>query len=178
LDAQCTSRVLICLPEPANLGALLFIREVNMVPQNKALLGFIGLFLGVFLVAQGTGYAQTTEYKLKTVSISTSQPASGQQMYQDYCAVCHGLNGEGNGPAVQFLKAPPPDLTTMAKRHNEKSVVQNVDGVLRFQNGTKAHGTLDMPTWGPLFKKLDSSPSVAQIRIHNLAQYVQSMQKN
>ena len=121
-----------------------------MFRKNTILLGMAGLFLGVFHIGQETGISQTTDKKLTVVSISQnqSQPSSGKQMYKDYCAACHGIDGTGNGPAVQFLKTPPPNLTTMAMRYNEKSIVLNVDAVLRFKTESKAHGTLDMPAAG------------------------------
>jgi mono/diheme cytochrome c family protein len=155
----------------------LFIVEVNMATKSAVLLGMAGIFLGVFLVGQGTGNSQTKDYHLKTVSISQSPVDSGKIMYKQYCAVCHGLDGKGNGPAVQFLKAPPPDLTTMARRYNAESITPDVASVLRFGTGSAAHGTLDMPMWGPLFKSLDGNDQVGKLRMYNLAKYVQSMQK-
>ena len=154
-----------------------------MLRKNTILLGIAGLFLGVFYLGRGSGISQTTDKKLTVVSISQnqSQPGSGKQMYKDYCAACHGMDGTGNGPAVQFLKIPPPNLTTMAVRHNEKSIILNVDAVLRFKNQSKAHGTLEMPLWGQLFKSLENQnghPQLVELRIHNLSVYVQSMQKN
>jgi mono/diheme cytochrome c family protein len=102
-------------------------------------------------------------------------------MYEDYCAVCHGMDGKGDGPAVQFLKAPPPDLTTIAKRYNEKQVALRVTSVLRFGTGQKGHGTLDMPVWGDLFYRLENRnghPDIVRMRISNLSEFVQSMQSN
>jgi hypothetical protein len=90
------------------------------------------------------------------------------------------MDGTGNGPAVQFLKTPPPSLTTMAKWYNARSIVLNVEAVLRFKKRINAHGTLDMPLWGPLFKSLENqtgSPQLAEMRIHDLSVYVQSLQK-
>ncbi len=150
-----------------------------MVSKNTILLGIAGLFLGVFFIGQGTGMTQTNGVTLKKVSVSQSQPDSGKQMYKDYCAACHGIDGKGNGPAIEFLKAPPPDLTTMAKRYNEKSIALKVYAVLCFGTGSKAHGTLDMPIWGPLFHELDGRnghPQLVEMRTSNLSEYVQSMQ--
>jgi len=151
-----------------------------MLRKNTILLGIAGLSLGVFFIGQGTGITQTKDTTLKTVAVSKSQPDSGKQMYKDYCAACHGMDGRGDGPAVQFLKAPPPDLTTMAKRYNEKSVELRVTSILRFGTESKAHGTLDMPIWGRLFDSLGgvrlTHPEVT-LRISNLTEYLQSMQK-
>lgn len=132
----------------------------------------------MLLIGHETGITQTTEKTLKNVPISQSQPNSGKQMFKDYCAACHGMDGKGNGPAVDFLKATPPDLTTLAKRHSETSVAVPVREVLVFGTGSKAHGTIDMPLWGPMFRSLNPSGSgnTAEIRIQKLADFVQSIQ--
>jgi len=151
-----------------------------MVSKNIILLGKAGLFLGALLIGQGAGIAQTNEKTLKTVPVSQSDPSSGKQMFKDYCAACHGIDGKGNGPAVEFLKAPPPDLTTMANRYNEKSVTVKVEAVLNFGPQTKAnaHGTLDMPFWGQTFRRMrPSNDAEAKMRINNLSNYINSIQQ-
>ncbi len=136
-----------------------------------------GLCLGVFLVGQGTGLAQTKEKVIEKVPVVQSDPSSGKQMYKDYCAVCHGADGKGGGPAADALKAAPPDLTTMAKRYGEKAVALKVDATLRFGAENKAHGTPEMPVWGPLFSAADRNQQALMMRISNLAKYVESLQQ-
>jgi hypothetical protein len=66
----------------------------------------------------------------------------------------------------------------MAKRHNQKSVALKVNAVLRFGTGSKAYGTLDMPLWGQLFNSLTGPErQLLQLRIGNLSEYVESIQK-
>ena len=149
-----------------------------MVHKNVILLGMAALSLGVLLIGQGTGITQTKDKTLKVVPPPYSQPQSGKQMYKDYCAACHGMEGKGNGPAVEFLKASPPDLTIMAKGHNDTYVTDHVRTVLRFGTESKAHGTLDMPLWGQMFSALNShDDAVVKLRINNLCEYVQSIQQ-
>jgi mono/diheme cytochrome c family protein len=136
-----------------------------------------GICLGVFLVGQGTMLAQKEEKKIEKVAMVPSDPSSGPQMYKDYCAVCHGADGKGGGPAASALKTPPPDLTTMAKRYGEKSVALKVDATLRFGAGNKAHGTADMPVWGPLFSQADRNQQAVVMRISNLSKYVEGLQQ-
>ena len=38
---------------------------------------------------------------------------SGEVMYKQYCAACHGANAKGNGPAASNFKTRPADLTTL-----------------------------------------------------------------
>ena len=37
--------------------------------------------------------------------------ARGQQLYQTYCLMCHGADGQGTGPVAKGLPHPPADLT-------------------------------------------------------------------
>jgi len=69
-------------------------------------------------------------------------------MYKQYCAACHGTDGKGRGPAASSLNTRPPDLTTVAKRHDGKFPHDYVAGVLRFGPKLSAHGSTNMPVWG------------------------------
>ncbi len=115
---------------------------------------------------------------LKKVPITQSNPTSGKQMFNDYCAACHGAQGRGDGPAVEFLKTPPPDLGTLAQRNGGKFPSMKVSGVLKFGTGNHAHGTSDMPVWGPLFRSADlRDDKQTALRITNLTAYLEEMQK-
>lgn len=150
----------------------------SVVSKVGAVLVLIaGLLLGVLFIGQGIGRSQTKDPILKLVAISYSQPDSGKQMYQDYCAACHGMNGKGNGPAAQFLKTPPPDLTTIGNRYAGKSVATKVSAVLRSGTASRAHGTVAMPLWESLFSSLHGGDQVGALRIRNLSEYVESIQK-
>lgn len=133
---------------------------------------------GTPLVAQTGGSAQVKQTKeLKTVPMAYSDPSSSAQMYKDYCAACHGKEGKGDGPAVEFLKTPPPDLRTLAQRNNGKYPAGQVGMTLRLGTGSHAHGTIDMPLWGPLFRTLDANPGLGDLRIHNLTVFIESLQQ-
>jgi mono/diheme cytochrome c family protein len=100
-------------------------------------------------------------------------------MFKEYCASCHGADGRGNGPAIGFLKTPPPDLRLMAQRNNGKYPSRHVESILNFGPGTHAHGSLEMPTWGSLFRSLDQSNEiVANGRIYTLSKFIESIQEN
>jgi len=92
--------------------------------------------------------AQEKEKTVKKAPIQNTSPASGQEMFQSYCAVCHGKDAKGAGPASEALKTTPPDLTTLAKRHDGKFPVDYVNSVLRNGIKTPAHGSSEMPVWG------------------------------
>jgi len=104
---------------------------------------------------------------------------SGRVMYKEYCASCHGIDGKGQGPFVFSLKVPPPDLTTLAKRHGGKFPYDFVSNILLFGPGPSIlHGSADMPTWGPIFQYFDKNNERAvQQRIKNLCDYLASLQE-
>ncbi len=102
----------------------------------------------------------------------------GKQMYKDYCAACHGAGGKGQGPATSFLIRRPPDLTTLAKRHGGEFPEAYVTTILRFGLGLPAHGSSEMPVWGPIFQYLDNySEAAVRQRIKNLCDFLSSIQE-
>ena len=104
--------------------------------------------------------------------------ASGKQTYTHYCAACHGVDTRGNGPAAFVLKTPPADLTTLAKRHGGKFPYDYVSNVLRFGTRFAAHGSSDMPIWGPIFGSIEHYDEVAvRKRIKDLSDYLASPQE-
>lgn len=103
---------------------------------------------------------------------------TGQQMYKQYCAACHGKDGKGHGPLAAVLKMPPADLTTLAKRHDGKFPYEYVANVLQFGPGFPSHGSEDMPTWGPIFRYYDKrNEKVVKERIRTLSEYIASLQE-
>lgn len=133
------------------------------------------VFSVLFFALSGRAAAQ--DKNIKKVPIEQTSPASGAEMYKAYCAVCHGKVAKGDGPAAEELKVRPPDLTTLAKRHDGKFPEAYVSNVLR--NGAKApaHGTAEMPVWGPLFATLSGGDqALVNERITNLTNYIKSLQ--
>jgi mono/diheme cytochrome c family protein len=84
-------------------------------------------------------------------------PKSGAGTDKEYCAVCHGKTGNGDDPAASAFKVRPPDLTRLAWRHGGKFPDAYVAEILRNGVDVNAHGTAEMPIWGPLFMSIDSS---------------------
>ena len=116
--------------------------------------------------------------EIKHVPIKPTSPASGKEMYKTYCAVCHAMDGRGNGPAAEALKVPPTDLTTMATRNGGKYPSLRVAAIIRGEEVLAAHGTKEMPIWGSLFRSLDGGhDGDVQQRVTNLNQYLESLQK-
>jgi len=137
----------------------------------------VGAILLALLVSTATvAMSQEGQTTIKKVPAPATSAASGEKMYISYCAVCHGTDGKGNGPAAPALKDPVPDLTTLAQRNGGKYPADHVASVLRFgTGGLIAHGSKDMPIWGPLFSSMGSSSTEA-LRISNLTHYLQTLQ--
>lgn len=143
------------------------------------LAGMLLLVVGVVsLVAQEQEEIVTQEKQFKNAPIPYSNPQSGGQMYVDYCAVCHGPGGKGDGSSAAFLKTWPPDLTRLARHNNGKYPELKVRGTLLFGTNGHAHGTSDMPVWGTLFQTLDGHKGhkEANARVSALNVYVESLQ--
>ena len=103
---------------------------------------------------------------------------SGKVMYQQHCATCHGVDAKGAGPIAPLLITRPADLTLLAKRHAGKFPREYVSSVLEFGPGPTAHGSSDMPAWGPIFRYYDKQNERAvQQRIRNLCDYLASLQE-
>jgi mono/diheme cytochrome c family protein len=136
---------------------------------------FLPVLAAALLVASlGWSQEKTT---IKKTPITHSDSTSGKQMFADYCAPCHGLSGKGEGPAATALKTPPADLTQLAKKNNGKFPIEHVMNDLRQGSSMAAHGSSEMPVWGPLFKTLNATnPVLVDQRIRNLAVYIESLQ--
>src|SRR5690348_11097592 len=104
--------------------------------------------------------AQSPQIK-KTAAAMTS-PASGREMYTQYCAACHGKDGKGAGPAAPALKTAPTDLTGLSTRNGgsfpETKVVHVIDG----SDTVAAHGSRDMPVWGEVFHQMDANAATTK----------------
>lgn len=82
---------------------------------------------------------------LSTPNPYANDPASatrGQQVYSHYCVACHGLNGDGNGPALAGLRIRPPTF-----RNPQHFLAPGMDGAHFWvvQHGDGVPGA--MPAW-------------------------------
>jgi mono/diheme cytochrome c family protein len=132
---------------------------------------------GVFLGFAG-GFCAAQEKPAKQTKPDSST-AAGAKLYKQDCAVCHGNDGKGNGPppASSPFTEPPPDLTTLAKRHDGAFPVEYVKSVLRNGVSMPDHGPAEMPVWGVMLKAT-TKPDEAKVtaRIASLTKYIESLQ--
>ncbi|HYA61812.1 MAG TPA: cytochrome c [Candidatus Sulfotelmatobacter sp.] len=114
---------------------------------------------------------------VKQTPIKQTSATSGKEMFTQYCAPCHGVRGKGDGPAASSMKAVPTDLTQLTKTHDGKFPANHLAAVLKFGSGPGAHGSKEMPVWGPLFQSLDKYHDTAvQQRISNLVEFIETLQ--
>ena len=101
----------------------------------------------------------------------------GPDLYRLYCATCHGRDGKGSGPAAAALKVPPPNLTLLARGHNGVFPARDVEVIIRGGTAVAAHGSSEMPVWGPIFYALDPSDARVKARISSLVAHIASIQQ-
>jgi mono/diheme cytochrome c family protein len=144
------------------------VKATGLVLTGLLLLGISG----AIPAAQGEAGARKKNLKKEPVS---SESESGAQLYKNYCAACHGVEGKGDGPVARFLKGPPASLSTLAQRNNGRYPADRVASELRSGTDSGAHGTSDMPIWGQVFQS--QGKDVAQTRIRKLTEVVESLQQ-
>jgi len=131
------------------------------------------LFLGL------AAFAVSQQTQIKHVPVKPTSPASAQEMYTAYCAVCHGKDGKGNGPAAEALRVAPPDLTILARKNANNYPYDRVKSAILGDVRLSAHGSKEMPVWGELFWGMSQGhSSEVQLRVNNLDNYIESMQRN
>lgn len=138
----------------------------------------VSISIAVMVVAIALfAVAQEQNKEIKHVPAKETSPASGQEMFNSYCASCHGKDAKGDGPAASALNTPPADLTALAKKNGGKYPDMKVTSVLRGEAKVVAHGTQEMPVWGPVFWHMSQGhPAEVQQRIANLNNYLKSLQ--
>jgi len=110
--------------------------------MNSQFFRYTVIFGSLLTFTAAGSFAQTKELKKEPIQMTSA--ASGSEMYKSYCAACHGKDGKGDGPAATALKAPPSDLTQLAKKNNGKFPADHVAYELR-AGVAGAHGSADMP---------------------------------
>jgi len=113
----------------------------------------------------------------KSESPQTGERIQGASLYQAHCAVCHGRDAKGGGPMATSLKVSPPDLTRIAARNGAHFPLARVQKIIAGEVPIPAgHGTQEMPVWGPVFSQIVWDQDLGQIRVYNLAKYIEEKQ--
>ena len=114
------------------------------------------------------------------VMASPDLATTGRQLYETYCASCHGLEARGDGPVASLLTIPPPDLTQIRTRNEGAFPVDDLYRMIDGREEVPAHGSREMPVWGNAWETMDSStmqsPQSVEERINLLIEYLRSIQ--
>jgi len=130
----------------------------------------------LFAAAQSTTQPTTSTPKIRHVTATRVPANDGAANYTAYCAACHGTSAKGDGPAAAALKLPPTDLTRLAANTHGQFPALHVKAVILNADGT-AHGSKDMPVWGPVFRSLSAGEQGdVELRVANLTKYIESLQ--
>jgi mono/diheme cytochrome c family protein len=105
---------------------------------------------------------------------------TGEELFQQFCASCHGESARGDGPVARGLVTVVPDLTSIGRRYGEfpaARIRETIDG-----RGVviTAHGSRVMPVWGYEFWVEEGADVVAERQaretIDKLVEYIRSIQ--
>ncbi|MDR3698316.1 MAG: cytochrome c [Candidatus Sulfopaludibacter sp.] len=130
------------------------------------------LFFGI----TGLALVGQAQQGVKKVAAKPTVAVAGKDLFREYCAVCHGTDGKGGGPAAAALKSAPTDLTQISKRNNGTFPEERMMRMLQGQEAVTAHGSQDMPVWGGIFNNMTPSLAMKQARLHGLMQYLEDLQ--
>jgi mono/diheme cytochrome c family protein len=101
----------------------------------------------------------------ETQDVNVGDVAGGAKLYRVHCAVCHGLDGSGKGPAWNSIKTTPAD-------HRDGSIMNGLDDELLFriiQAGCRgASCSPAMPAFGDVLDVLQLWDLVAYLRTLHL----------
>jgi mono/diheme cytochrome c family protein len=100
----------------------------------------------------------------------------GPDLFRAYCAACHGDDGRGNGPVAPALNVKPADLTTIAQRNGRVFPSKRVRDIISGDDVIVAHGSREMPVWGPIFHQVEWDRDLGNVRLQNVVKYLESIQ--
>src|SRR5690606_13476556 len=126
------------------------------------------------------GLSVALSFAAAAFDAATLADYSGEEIFNTFCASCHGESGRGDGPVAATLVNVVPNLTTIAQRYGEfpfGRIRETIDG-----RGVviTAHGTRAMPVWGYEFWVEEgadvNAQRVARIAIDMRVYYILSLQ--
>ncbi len=104
-------------------------------------------------------------------------PLNGAKIFVNYCAACHGAHAKGNGPVAPALRTKVPDLTVLARGNRGIFPADRVRGIIAGEQSYSAHGSREMPVWGPIFHQVEYDQDWGYVRLQNVTEYIHSIQQ-
>ncbi len=149
---------------------------MKLILQLFATTAILSLLASAQTPTNNTSKTPGTALEIHHVTAPMTSPTSGEANYKAYCAACHGVSGKGDGPAAPALKIPATDLTRLTANAGGKYPMMHVEQMIRNAD-SPAHGSKDMPVWGPVFRSLSGgNQSSVDLRVANLAKYIETLQ--
>lgn len=140
--------------------------------MSNRLLGVTALVAAGICLARGAGAFEAV----------TLADYSGEELFDRFCASCHGAGARGDGPVARSLNVAVPDLTSIALRYGEFPAVRIRDVIDGRGIDTGAHGTRAMPVWGYEFYVEEGADIQAQTAvrdaINRLVEHLRSLQRS
>ncbi len=127
-------------------------------------------------------FATIATLLLSPAVVVAQDAQAGAVLYEQHCAVCHGLEGRGKGPLAPALLLQPPSLRDLTLRNDgfpTRRVVMRIDGT----DPLVSHGS-PMPVYGPFFagddtalKSESGQPIMTSRAIVDLVAYLRGIQE-
>jgi mono/diheme cytochrome c family protein len=137
----------------------------------------LGATAVLWLAANPPALAYQNAPPARTPDQSTVLPRDGAKLFRNYCAACHGVNGRGNGPVAPALKTKVPLLNTLARRNHGTFPTARVRRIIAGDEDHAAHGSREMPVWGPVFHQIENDQDLGYVRLQNVTEYLTSIQQ-
>jgi hypothetical protein len=135
------------------------------------------LGIAIFLTAAQPLQEREPKSEKDNKAVHLIPSLEGSDLFHSYCASCHGTDGKGDGPAAKALVTKPADLTTIAKRNGGTFPAKRIEHTIAGDEVITAHGSPEMPIWGPIFHQIEQDRDLGNIRLRNLAKYIESIQQ-
>jgi mono/diheme cytochrome c family protein len=136
----------------------------------------LAVFGGVMLIGV-FGFEQSPKKEKQAETTHLIDSIQGPALYKAYCAACHGTELKGNGPMAYSFRTKVPDLTQIETRNGGTFPLSRVRRIISGEEILpSAHGTRDMPVWGPIFSQVAWDTDLGRVRVDNLARYIQEKQ--
>ena len=134
------------------------------------------VLIGALALAAASGaQAQTTPKSYEKLIYSVKGP----DLFRAHCVACHGLDAKGDGPLAATLKVKPANLTQVAKANGGRFPTKQVEKfILGDQHTLQGQNSREMPVWGPIFHQVEEDQDFGNVRLHNLIEYLKTIQQN
>jgi mono/diheme cytochrome c family protein len=146
---------------------------MKRISISQCLIWMLVLALSCFVAFAADDVSGKT---IKKVNAQPTTTLNGVDLFKEYCAVCHGADAKGAGPAADALKKRPADLTQLSRKNGGTFPELHVMNYIKGQDTVASHGSRDMPIWGNIFSQMSPNQDLVQVRVYALLKYVEQMQ--